>query len=207
MKRKQFKTCFCLFCINFFIFLPLVIIYLLPTFFLISFLEDPFFLEIFRIGLEISIGYLKHYFIFSLLCLFCYSLFSWFLLCLLSFFKNEICWRLILLVYKKLLYLSVLFTVYKTKSDVNVFYHTFVGLCSFFFYHYDFWSFVNLFVFLHLSLWIFFWNYYFKCFIFFFGLGVIEKHFFVCLYICIDLYIIFLLHEWNYAIFTFFYFQ
>ena len=48
--------------------------------------------------------------------------------------KNEICWRLILLVYKKLLYLSVLFTVYKTKSDVNVFYHTFVGLCSPFFF-------------------------------------------------------------------------
>jgi len=71
---------------------------------------------------------------FSLLCLFYYSLFSWFLLCLLSFFKNEICWRLILLVYKKLLYLSVLFTVYKTKSDVNVFYHTFVGLCSPFFF-------------------------------------------------------------------------
>lgn len=209
MKRKQFKTCFCLFCINFFIFLPLVIIYLLPTFFLISFLEDPFFLEIFRIGLEISIGCLKHYVIFSLLCVFYYSLFSWFLLCLLSFFKNEICWRLILLVYKKLLYLSVLFTVYKTKSDVNVFYHTFVGLCSpfFFFNHYDFWSFVNLFVLLHLSLWIFFWNYYFKCFIFFFGPGVIEKHFFVCLYSCIDLYIIFLLHKWNYAIFTFFHFQ
>lgn len=85
-KRKQFKTCFCLFCINFFIFLPLFMIYLLPAFLLISFLEDPFFFEIFRIGLEISIGYPKHYVIFSLLCLFYYSLFSWFLLCLLSFF-------------------------------------------------------------------------------------------------------------------------